>query len=327
MEAVRTSRPPAPQPMLATRGNLPASSEGYSLEFKHDGQRATMTATSAAVWLYSRNGADITTTFPEVTEALSDTLPPARRQVILDGEIVALDREGRPSFARLQRRWPQNRRPSVGLLNDVPVRFFAFDVMAVDDRDVTAEPYWRRREILHDLLREVSSPTIVVPPAFTDVCPADVLEAAREHQYEGILCKRLTSAYRPGRSRAWVKVPARLSSEVVIIGFYGGRTRGVAAVLVGAYDSSGELRLLGRVGSGFASRTRQDLYALLAPHRVSIPPVSEAVPDRYIQWVTPTFVAEVEYREYLGGGQGLRHASYKGLRPSLATQITWDLPL
>ena len=98
----------------------------------------------------------------------------------------------------------------------------------------------------------------------------------------------------------------------MIIGFYG-FTRGVAAVLVGAYDSSGELRLLGRVGSGFASRTRQDLYALLAPHRGQHPAGQRAVGPLH-QWVTPTFVAEVEYRRYLGGGQGLRHASYKGLR-------------
>lgn len=325
MDEVRSARPPAPQPMLATLGKVPASSEGYSLEFKHDGQRGTAVATPGAVWLFSRNGADVTATFPEVTTALSEALPSARRQVVLDGEIVALDREGRPSFTRLQRRWPQNRRPSLALLQEVPVRLFVFDVMAVDDHDVTGMPYWRRRELLEELLGDVASPTLVVPPAFTDVSPAAVLEVAAEHQYEGILCKRLTSTYRPGRSSAWTKVPARMSSEVVIVGLYGSRSRGVGAVLVAAHDSTGELRLLGRVGSGFASKTRRELYALLSEHRVDASPIRDAVEDRYIQWVAPAFVAEVAYREYIVG-QGLRHASWKGLRPTPEKTVTWDLP-
>ncbi len=188
--------------MLATLGKIPSSSDGYSLEFKHDGQRGAAVARPDGVWLFSRNGADITDTFPEISTALAEVLPAARRQIILDGEIVALDRDGRPSFARLQRRWPQNRRPSLALLQQVPVRYFAFDVMAVDDQDVSGLPYWRRRELLTELLGDVASPTVVVPPAFTDVSPLDVLEVAAEHQYEGVLCKRLTSTYRPGRSTA-----------------------------------------------------------------------------------------------------------------------------
>ena len=268
---------------------------------------------------------NVTTTFPEVTTALSEALPSVRRQVVLDGEIVALDREGRPSFTRLQRRWPQNRRPSLALLQEVPVRLFVFDLMAVDDHDVTGMPYWRRRELLEELLGDVASPTVVVPPAFTDVSPAAVLEVAAEHQYEGILCKKLTSTYRPGRSSAWTKVPARMSSEVVIVGFYGSRSRGVGAVLVAAYDSTGDLRLLGRVGSGFASKTRRELYALLSDHRVHAAPIRDAVQDRYIQWVTPAYVAEVAYREYIPG-QGLRHASWKGLRPTREKTVAWDLP-
>lgn len=309
--------------MLATLGKIPPNSEGYSLEFKHDGQRGTAVSRPGSVWLFSRNGADITDTFPEISTALAEVLPDARRQIILDGEIVALDREGRPSFARLQRRWPQNRRPSFALLQQVPVRYFAFDIMALDDADVSGLPYWRRRELLEELLGETSSPTVVVPPAFTDVMPLDVLEVAAEHHYEGVLCKRLTSTYRPGRSNAWTKVPARMRHEFVIAGFYGGRSRGVAAVLVAAHDGQGQLRLLGRVGSGFASKTRHELFALLSERRTSTPPIRDAVEDRFIQWVHPVFVAEVAFREHIAG-QGLRHASWQGLRPSPAETVSWS---
>lgn len=318
-----SSRPPAPQPMLATLGKIPSSSDGYSLEFKHDGQRGAAVARPDGVWLFSSNGADITDTFPEISTALAEVLPAARRQIILDGEIVALDRDGRPSFARLQRRWPQNRRPSLALLQQVPVRYFAFDVMAVDDQDVSGLPYWRRREVLTELLGDVASPTVVVPPAFTDVSPLDVLEVAAEHQYEGVPCKRLTSTYRPGRSTAWTKVPARISQEVVIVGFYGGRSRGVGAVLVAAHDGQGQLRLLGRVGSGFASKTRHELFALLSQHLISTPPLPNIPDDRYVRWVNPVFVAEVAFREFTG--QGLRHASWKGLRPSAPDSVKWEL--
>lgn len=308
--------------MLATIGRVPASSEGYASELKHDGQRGTACATAHGVWVYSRNGADVTHTFPEVSAALAEALPVVRRRFILDGEIVALDREGRPSFTRLQRRWPQNRRPGLALLTEVPVRYYAFDVMAVDDRDVSGLAYWRRRELLEELLGEACSPAIVVPPVFTDICPVDVLEVAAEHQYEGIVCKRLNSTYRPGRSRAWTKHPARRCSELVIVGFYGSSSRGVGAVLVGAHNSRGELRLLGQVGSGLASTTRHRLYSLLSDHQIPAAPVADAVNNRYIRWVDPCVVAEIAYREYIPD-QGLRHASFKGLRTSEAATVVW----
>ncbi len=98
---------------------------------------------------------------------------------------------------------------------------------------------------------------------------------------------------------------------------------GVAAVLVAAHDGQGQLRLLGRVGSGFASKTRHELFALLSERRTSTPPIRDAVEDRFIQWVHPVFVAEVAFREHIAG-QGLRHASWQGLRPSPAETVSWS---
>ena len=312
-----------PEPMLATLGPAPAG-EGYTAEFKHDGQRGRILIGHNQVVVLSRNSAVITATFPEITAAAAEAILPARRRVILDGEIVALDRAGRPSFERLQRRWPQNRRPSAQLLREVPVRFFAFDVLAVDDADVCGLPHWRRREILDALLPVAGVRTLVVPPAFTEVVPAAVLEVAREHAYEGIVSKRTDSAYRPGRSRAWIKTPVRRSVEAKIVAFYGGPRRGVAAVILAAHDADGQLRIIGQVGSGLAGTERVALYDVLSAQRATAPIVPAELPGR-VQWVVPTLVAEVAYRQYTARG-GLRHAAWKGLRAVVEEGALYPLP-
>lgn len=309
--------------MLATLGPAPAG-DGYTVEFKHDGQRGRILFAHNRIVVLSRNSAVITATFPEITAAVAEAIPLGRRRVVLDGEIVALDRAGRPSFERLQRRWPQNRRPSAQLLRDVPVRFFAFDVLAVDDADVCDLPHWRRREILEDLLPVAGVRTLVVPPAFTEVVPEAVLEVAREHAYEGILAKRTDSAYRPGRSRAWIKTPVRRSVEAKIVAFYGGPRRGVAAVILAAHDADGRLMIIGKVGSGMAGPERIALYNVLSAQRATAPVVPDELPVR-VQWVVPTLVAEVAYRQYTAKG-GLRHAAWKGLRAVAAEDSLYPLP-
>jgi bifunctional non-homologous end joining protein LigD len=306
--------------MLATLGPAPGSPNGFAVEFKHDGQRALTTATDAGVAVFSRNGAIITRTFPEVTAAVDAAIPARRRRAVLDGEIVALDATGRPCFERLQRRWPQNRRPSAALLAAVPVRYFVFDVLAVDGAEVVDLPYWRRRELLQDILGEPADSAIVVPPVFTDIPASEVLEVARQYAYEGVVAKRLESPYRAGRSRLWTKSPVRLSLEAAIVGFIGGPRRGVAAVLVAAHDEHGQLRLIGRVGSGLSGPERQALFELLSRQRVAAPPVpAEDGHSRYVRWVEPTLVAEVAYREYSSGQ--LRHPAWKGLRRELSGQV------
>jgi len=309
--------------MLATLGP-PPSGEGYTAEFKHDGQRGRILIEHNRVVVLSRNSVVITATFPEITSAVAEAIPPARRRVILDGEIVALDRAGRPSFERLQRRWPQNRKPSAQLLREVPVRFFAFDALAADGADVCGLPHWRRREILEDLLPVAGVRTLVVPPAFTEVVPEAVLEVAREHAYEGIVSKRTDSVYRPGRSRSWIKTPVRRSVEAKIVAFYGGPRRGVAAVVLAAHDAGGQLRIIGQVGSGMAGTERIALYNVLSAQRAPVPVVAAEIPGR-VQWVVPTLVAEVAYRQYTARG-GLRHAAWKGLRAVADVGAFYPLP-
>ena len=199
------------QPMLATLGKPPSRFTDFAVEAKYDGQRGIAIVGRDSVGLLSRNGADITRTFPEITAALPAAV--GGRRVVLDGEIVALDKAGAPSFERLQRRWPQNRRPTTQLLRQVPTRFYAFDVLEIDGQDITGRPYIDRRETLNAVAEGSDNRTVQFPCNWRQTDPALVLEAVAELNLEGIVCKHLNSPYTPGvRSPDWVKTPIRRRS-------------------------------------------------------------------------------------------------------------------
>lgn len=296
-----------PKPMLAMLGELPAGS-GYSTEIKWDGFRLSVSADQAGVDVYTRGGADASSTFPELA-GIRDAL--GGRQAVLDGELVALDGLGRPSFSRLQQRWPMRRRPAAALLRQVPVRFYAFDVVGLDGRDLTGLAYSRRREVLDELGAAASGSSVfVVPPAWVDVDPREVLATAEEHGLEGVVAKRLDSLYVPGRSRAWIKRPIRRTCELVIIGWSGGRQ--VGSLLLAGHDADGQLVVVSEVGTGFSGAERRRLYRLLVEVPRSTSAAAGAPEDGPWRWVEPVYVGEVAYREYTG--RGLRHGTWKGLR-------------
>lgn len=149
--------------MLPTLGEPPAG-PGFSTEFKWDGFRFGCSVAASGVDAYTRGGAEASSTFPEL-QGLRDAL--SGRRAVLDGEVVALDASGRPSFSRLQQRWPMRRRPRAELLRSVPVRFFAFDLLALDDRDLTGLAYAQRRELLEELGAAAASPVLLVPPSLS----------------------------------------------------------------------------------------------------------------------------------------------------------------
>lgn len=194
------------RPMLATGGQPPRRFADFAVEAKYDGLRGIAFVDGGEVTLVSRNGAEITRTFPEITAALAITM--ARDRLILDGEIVALNDTGVPCFRRLQQRWPQNRRPTADLLRRVPARFFVFDVLRFDGRDITRKPYQARRNRLTELAASRTSTVVQFPGSWTDIDPQSVLAASAELGLEGVVCKRLDSIYTPGlRSRDWIKTP------------------------------------------------------------------------------------------------------------------------
>lgn len=308
------------QPMLATLGKPPTRYADFAVEAKYDGQRGMAIVENGRVFLLSRNGADITNTFPEVSAALPYAVPSGR--TVLDGEIVALDCAGAPSFTRLQRRWPQNRRPSAELLRTVPVRFLVFDMLSCAGTDLTPEPYKARRERLHEL---VAGPVIQVPGSWSGIDPAVLLESTLELGLEGIVCKHLDSTYTPGqRSRDWIKTPHRRRSQFVIGGWLpGGVNRSdIGALLVGCHELDGRLRFCGAVGTGIGAAERRRLMTAIRPLARSSSPFASMHPAfaGHALWLAPELVGDIEYREFDRGL--LRHPSWKGLRPDLfGTQV------
>jgi bifunctional non-homologous end joining protein LigD len=304
--------PPVPS-MLATLGVLPTGA-GWAYEFKWDGVRAVTYLQPPALRVVSRNDRDLTSTYPELAD-LAGLL--AGRRVVLDGEIVALDRTGRPSFAELQRRM-HVREPSPELLEAVPVSYYVFDLLHLDGVSLLAEPYRRRRELLAGL--GLAADRVRVPPNFLDVEPTQVMAAAEAYGLEGVVAKRLTSTYQPGRrSPDWVKVPLIRTQEVVIVGYQPGKGRRAGAVgslMLAVYNPAGRLSYAGHVGTGFTEAMLRDLYQRVTPLRRSAPPVA-GVPREHTRgaiWVEPVLVGEAAYRNWTPDGR-LRHPSWRGLRP------------
>jgi bifunctional non-homologous end joining protein LigD len=239
--------------------------------------------------------------------------------LLLDGELVVLDPGGRPDFGLLQHRM-HVRSPPPELRAAVPVQLYLFDVLEAGGEALLREPYEDRRERLLELGLD-TAPGVAVPPSFTDVTGAQLLDVARAHRLEGVVAKRRRARYEPGRrSPAWVKTALMTTQEIVVGGWTPGagrRAGTVGALLLAAYDDAGGLRFLGHVGTGFTDAVLDDLLARLRPLRRRTSPYDEQVPREYARrasWVEPVLVGEVVYRSTTHDGR-LRHAVWRGLRP------------
>ena len=257
-------------------------------------------------------GRDITAGYPELA-ALGDAL--AGTDALLDGEIVALDDRGRPSFQLLQRRMHVRDAASVHALQpEVPVAFMIFDLLWLDGNLTTELPYRERRRVLEAL--ELRSTRWQTPPASAEDGEG-ALATSRELGLEGIVAKRIDSKYESGRrSTAWRKVKHDLRQEFVIGGWspgQGGRSGRVGALLLGYYDDDGSLRYAGKVGTGFSEAELDRLDARLSPlERDANPFMGSGVP-RIARFVEPTQVAEVRFAEWTDAGR-IRQPAYLGLR-------------
>lgn len=305
----------APSPMLATAGVPPADPRGWAFEMKWDGMRAVADTTSGECVLYSRNAKQVTGSFPEIADAVTRWV--ADHGAVLDGEIVAPGgAHGAPSFSRLQRRM-HVQVPSAQLIREVPVLYMIFDLLVLDGRPTVALPFAERRALLDRL--DLSHPPLQPSPVWTDVDPERLAADAADHGLEGIVAKRLDSSYRPGaRSRAWIKMPLRKTTEAVIAGWLPGQgsVRGsFGSLILGAYDDEGRLVHIGNVGTGWKQHDRTLLRARLdelARHDSPFDlPVPRAIAST-AHWVRPELVADIEYRE--ATSEGLRHPSWRGLR-------------
>lgn len=321
------AREPLPQhlaPMLA-RGEADGvvggdgSDERWGYEVKWDGIRALLWSDHGHVRIESRTQRDITSRYPEL-RPLGRTL--GAHELLLDGELVALDPQGRPSFELMQSR--MNVEGDAAIRRAVrrqPVVYMAFDLLHIDGRSLCALPYERRRELLDHL--ELSGPAWRTP-RFQRGHGQALLDATREQGLEGIVAKRLDSRYEPGRrSGAWRKLRNRRRQELVIGGWTQGQGRregGIGALLLGARERpGGPLRFAGGVGSGFSEATLDDLRRRLEPLRRTRSPFRAdpkrpmARPPRGARWVDPQLVAEVELTDFTSDGL-VRQGVFKGLR-------------
>jgi bifunctional non-homologous end joining protein LigD len=315
----RQAMPERIVPMLArSSAAVPRPEDEWSFEVKWDGVRAIAYVKPGRLRLESRNRREITDSYPEVRGLLRDL---GMREAVLDGEVVAFDDQGRPSFERLQRRMHVTSSSAVRrLAGSTPVVYAIFDLLYLDGRVLLDRPYEERRERLDGL--GLAGPAWRVPAAHVGE-GARLLGATREQGLEGVIAKRLGSRYEPGRrSGAWLKVKHTRRQELVIGGWLPGegrRAERIGALLLGYYLEN-KFVYAGRVGTGFTEATLGQLASRLEPLRRKNNPFDEAPKlPREAQFVEPRLVAEIEFREWTAD-RIMRAPSFKGLREDISAR-------
>jgi bifunctional non-homologous end joining protein LigD len=308
----RKPMPERIEPMMAKVGtSIPKPDTAWGFEFKWDGIRALAYVEGGIVRLISRSGETVTPRYPEV-HLMGRAL--GSREVILDGEVVALDERGRPSFEEIQQRMGLTSESDVRRkMKQVPVTYMVFDILWQDGHSLLATPYAERRGVLAQL--KLAGPSWQTPP-FEKGGGQAMLDASAKAGLEGVMAKKLDSPYEPGRrSGAWVKIKNRNRQELVIGGWLDGegkRQGHPGALLVGYYDK-GKFVYAGKVGTGFTDAMLDKLQTAMKPLAQDKNPFDAGAPPRAAHFVKPKLVAEFEFVEWTRSGQ-LRAPSFKGLR-------------
>ncbi|HYE07522.1 MAG TPA: non-homologous end-joining DNA ligase [Planctomycetota bacterium] len=299
-------------PMLATLGDMPTAAGAYGYELKYDGYRALAAWDGARLRLISRKGNDLLPQFPELAPLGEALAKPAT----LDGEIVALDHRGLPSFSLLQRRRP---RASGDARGPGRIAYMIFDLIAYDGASLIDQPYARRRARLERL--RLDGVAWRTPSSTTD--GQALLAFARQHGLEGVVAKRLDSGYTPGAvSPQWIKVKLQNREEFVVGGYLldeAHRLPGLRSLLLGYFDDEGRLHYAGHAGRGIREAERARLQASLDRHRRASSPFVEAVEKARAVWCAPRLVVEAEYNEWTHRGR-LRSGTYLGVRGDKAAR-------
>jgi bifunctional non-homologous end joining protein LigD len=298
--------------MLATLADKPFDDPAWIFETKWDGFRAIAVAGPGHASLYSRNGNDISRKYPTICAALAAI----KHAVVLDGELVALDAQGRSRFQLLQNAERENTR----------LLYCVFDLLYLDGEDLRGGTLLERKAELARILPK--SPLLL--------CSAHVVgqgikafNKAKRANEEGVMAKLASGRYHSGeRTREWLKVKASQEQEVVIVGFTAPRrSRKYFGALVLAVRENGGWAYVGRAGTGFDAARLRDLHTLMVPLITDRKPVPEKVPDLgNTTWIKPKLVAEVKFTEWTAKGE-MRHPVFLGLRTDKkATEVTRELP-
>jgi bifunctional non-homologous end joining protein LigD len=295
--------------MAATLVDVLPAGPDWLYEAKFDGYRALALKDGTKVRILSRRGNDLTSDYPAVVAAVA-ALP--AKQTVLDGEIVAFDEEGRPSFQQLQHRRAKG----------TAIRYFAFDLLHLNGKELLKESLDRRRAQLAKLLRGSAIEFSEHLPG----TPDEIVQAVAEVGLEGVVAKRRDSTYEPGiRSRAWLKFKLQQRQEFVV-GGYKPENRSFQSLVVGYYEAKA-LHFAGRVKAGFTPARRAAVFEQL--HRletakcpfIDLPTGKtshwgEGVTEedmKQLKWVKPKLVAEIAFTEWTRDGH-LRHSAFVGLR-------------
>jgi bifunctional non-homologous end joining protein LigD len=302
------------RPMLATRGSTVPTGPEWLHEVKWDGMRVLVEVTGGRLTIWSRNENDVTVSFPE----LHGLAVAVGHDVLLDGEVVAFA-DGIPSFGALaDRMHVSSARRAAALAGSNPVTLLVFDVLSVDGEDLTGRPLTERRAALEAL--GLADAHWQVPAAYDD--GAMLLQATAQQGLEGVVSKKRSSRYVPGRRTPdWLKFPHRDTESYVVGGWRleTDSTSRLGAVLVGERTDAG-LVYRGRVGSGIAGKAGQRLLELLAPLATDTSPFCDPVPKvdaLGTTWVRPEVVVDIAALGITSAGR-LRQPSYIGVRTDLA---------
>jgi bifunctional non-homologous end joining protein LigD len=312
-DATAQEMPNHVEPMLARLSTMPRDEQSWAFEVKWDGIRAIARSEPGHVRFITRNGNDVSAAYPEL-RTLNRAL--SNHSAILDGEIVAFDEDGKPSFQAIQPRIHQRGEAAIRrLMAQTPVTYAIFDLLWLDGHSLMDLPYTERRRRLAELRLDGERWRV---PAHHEGHGSALLAATKKQGLEGVVAKRLDSRYAPGRrDGSWLKIKNSQRQELVIGGWTEGRRarqNRLGALELGVHDpDTGELKYAGKVGTGFDEGELDRLAELLKPLARRRSPFSGRQPARGAHFVEPQLVCEVEFGEWTRDGR-LRHPRYEGLR-------------
>lgn len=304
--ARRAAMPRKIKPQLATLADAPPKTGKWISEIKFDGYRMLARIDAGKVEIISRNGLSWTTRFPGLAASLAKLKV---KQAWLDGEVVALDSEGRSNFSKLKE--------GLGDEGKADVHYYLFDVLYLDGYDLTGCRQDDRKKALQPIIGTRPPRYLAYSQDVADD-PAELKKHACQMKLEGIIVKRADATYEQKRSANWLKLKCVQREEFVVVGFTPpqGSRSGFGALLMGYYDPKGALHYAGGVGTGFNAKALSTIHQTLRKQALREPPkilVHGEKPPRGTTWVKPSLIAETQFFEWTPGGT-LRHSTFLGLR-------------